>query len=365
MDSSDKPTHHVQQSYTHILSTGFIASILVLCISATFIFSVDHIYFMNNLSLAFMAATPAQVVLGLYWRDTVPGLIENQIPPIKGVLLCITTMTAGSIILLLFFKILSGGHGVTPMLSQYAILTVVVSVWLVVVLEAWPFTLFTKNPLFIGILVWIATYAVAYGLQQVFYDYSFLGSIHHPAYFSELDPKGLFGFWHATSFSVTVVMVILLTLLYDLWPINTLAGRSSQPLRGVIGSLYTLVIAIAVFSLFVHVLQWDPVDYMVRVPVCLIFGSFLANNMMQFSLFNRSAQPFRGICLTLVTIIVAIAMYYLYAYAADLHAGRALGTGGANDYEKEIWIASAMLGVTFPIIFVVSGFFAFWPIKRG
>ena len=50
-------------------------------------------------------------------------------------------------------------------------------------------------------------------------------------------------------------------------------------------------------------------------------------------------------------------MRELYAFSSTLHAGYELGTGPKNGFAQEIWIASAMLGVTFPIIFVISVFF--------
>ena len=85
---------------------------------------------------------------------------------------------------------------------------------------------------------------------------------------------------------------------------------------------------------------------------------------MQFSLLTKIAQPIRGILLTICAAIMAIIMYKVYAYGSYLHTGHELGMGPQNGFAKEIWIASAMLGVTFPVIFVVSGFFNFWPLKR-
>ncbi|WP_264753763.1 hypothetical protein [Ferrovum myxofaciens] len=29
------------------------------------------------------------------------------------------------------------------------------------------------------------------------------------------------------------------------------------------------------------------------------------------------------------------------------------------------WVATALLGITFPVINLVSGYFAFWPLKRS
>jgi uncharacterized membrane-anchored protein len=85
---------------------------------------------------------------------------------------------------------------------------------------------------------------------------------------------------------------------------------------------------------------------------------------MQFQLFSEMAQPKRGLVLIALAAIAAIIMYVLYDFASRIHTGVALGAGPEGGFAKEIWIASAILGVTFPIVFVVSGFFDFWPFKR-
>ena len=96
----------------------------------------------------------------------------------------------------------------------------------------------------------------------------------------------------------------------------------------------------------------------------MIFGTFIVNNMMQSSLLANLAQPRRGLALTALAIVVAIAIHELYALASTWHAGTELTVGPQGGFQREFWIASAMLGVTFPVVFVVSGFFAFWPVKR-
>ena len=131
-----------------------------------------------------------------------------------------------------------------------------------------------------------------------------------------------------------------------------------------IGSAYVLALAHAVQVVFIDQAGLDRVDFMVRVPVCMIFGIFLLNNMMQGSLLAGVAQPIRGLILLPLAAMAAFGMYALYAYASTLHTGAALASGPEGGFALEIWIASAMLGVTFPVIIMVSGFFEFWPIRR-
>jgi hypothetical protein len=57
-------------------------------------------------------------------------------------------------------------------------------------------------------------------------------------------------------------------------------------------------------------------------------------------------------------------MYQLYEFALLFLAGGPLAAGPEAAYAHEIWVATAMLGITFPVINFVSGAFDFWPIKR-
>jgi len=56
-------------------------------------------------------------------------------------------------------------------------------------------------------------------------------------------------------------------------------------------------------------------------------------------------------------------MYQLYKYFMGLHAG-ALPSGGAAGYIQELWLATALLGFTFPVIAAYTGFFNFWPLSE-
>jgi hypothetical protein len=48
-------------------------------------------------------------------------------------------------------------------------------------------------------------------------------------------------------------------------------------------------------------------------------------------------------------------MYYIYYWFHTLVAG-VLPSGGANGYVQELWIATALLGFTFPVIASFTGF---------
>jgi hypothetical protein len=103
--------------------------------------------------------------------------------------------------------------------------------------------------------------------------------------------------------------------------------------------------------------------YTLKVPICIIFGQFIMLLLMQTAPVQTVKQPGKGIVLIILNIILAVVMYYIYLWFSTLVAG-ALPSGGANGYVLELWIATALLGFTFPVIASFTGFFNFWPLTE-
>jgi hypothetical protein len=107
----------------------------------------------------------------------------------------------------------------------------------------------------------------------------------------------------------------------------------------------------------------DPVVFMVRVPVAVIFGVIIVLTLFQGVGFARFTQPTRGIAMTATVIVLAAVMWVLYSAAAhEIVPGIA---SGAPTYGLELWLATAMLGVTFPVIVAFCEGFGFWPLSRA
>ena len=107
----------------------------------------------------------------------------------------------------------------------------------------------------------------------------------------------------------------------------------------------------------------DPMIFLTRVTVPFIFGTIIVLNMLQNSLFAKMTQPVKGAG---------------QRHRGDRHRPGAvprLRRAGANGhrrdlasgppgYEFEIWLANALLSVTFPFLIFVAAYFAFWPLAR-
>lgn len=102
--------------------------------------------------------------------------------------------------------------------------------------------------------------------------------------------------------------------------------------------------------------------YTLKVPICIIFGEFIMLLLMQTWPVQTVKQPGKGIVLIIFNIILAVVMYYLYRWFMVISVGPL--PGGPPGYVQELWIATALLGFTFPVIASFTGFFNFWPLTE-
>ena len=138
------------------------------------------------------------------------------------------------------------------------------------------------------------------------------------------------------TFAVTTAGVIVIHSLFDFWPISKLSMGRPQPIRGLIGTVYILLFAFVVRWFFTDYMGMEQVSYMIQVPVCMLFGAFLINNMMQFSLFPNLKHTYRCLSLLACSVIAGFLMYKLYCFATFLFVGHELISGSAGGLALEL-----------------------------
>jgi uncharacterized membrane protein len=341
--------------------TGVLATVFVVLSAFALSMPFGPKTYITWVAFVWMTAVPAQIVMGLQWHFKHPAWAARLQQPVKGLVFLGLTVAAMPLAGAFLYFVPGRGVGPTPMLIMATIMSVVATFWIVVVWRCWPLTVLIKSAATLGIGTWVLAYALGYFIFRVFFNFGFAASA--PFYNSAADPGGALNAWTALVYFVTTSAIIVAARLFDLWPIPALYGARHPAIFGIYASIYVLIISVALMSLFTKMLHWDLVDYMVRVPVSLIFGVLIVSNMMHFQLFRNSLQPQKGVFLLALTVAVAIGMQALYRGIAPLLAGAPLPEGGPH-YERELWVATALLGVTFPLIIVVSGYFDFWPFLR-
>lgn len=341
------------------LRNAVVATAVVLLLTSAICAAFSGPVLTTWVALFFIASTPAQIILALLWKAQHPAFIGRLAQPAKGIVLTSITALLGLVIGLALFHFAGAGVGPpTPMLMMLSMLGVVTTLWLIPVWHCWPFSALTSNQTVLGISILLAAYASAYVIFKLAFDFSFL--IGTPIYVAELDPRGWLNAWMALSLLVTTVAVIVISLLLDFWPLSRLLPSRAQPLFGIVASIYVPLLAGSLFWFFTRVVGLDPVQHLVRVAVPLIYGVFLVDLMTRHQLLAGWAQPHRGFALAFIASVLAALVYPLYAHGATLLTGAAMASGPPT-YELEIWVATAMLGITFPLMVVVADFFHFWP----
>lgn len=347
----------------NIILTGILGLLIVLSIAFT-IAAIPTSANYQWVVYFFLAATPPQIMIGLLWENNIPlikKLSEKQ-QPLKGVILTVFTLLFGLLIgglTLLIFT--NGTFLLSPQISHFLIIAIIIMLWLVIIVNCWPFTEFFKNKFLIGFFTLLLAYALAFIIWKIFFNYEIVAKIA-PWYIVDLDPKGIYNFIDAITFIITTCPIILYLALFDGWLLDRWIKK--QPYKTIINTVLILLIAYLFQSFFVLIMGMDTTVYMVLVPICMVFGSFLVNNMAQFSLFNKQSQPYKGFYKMIIATLLGLSMYVIYYTVANSVTGEQMVSGLEGNYQLDLWIADTMLGISFPLIIVVTGFFGFWPIKN-
>lgn len=345
---------------------GVVATALAIVLSLAFSAQFSPPMFGSWVAILIMSAIPMQIVIGLVWQSGYPPFLTRLGQPAKG-LAILAIMALAAAVVTPSIQLVVGGSVTppTPFAIMFTILSVCTCFWIVAVFQCWPLTALSKSPAVIGLGVLVLAYGSAWVVFRATFDFAAMKGA--PFYLAALDPGGMAPAWNALSYIVTTVSVIMAFVMLDFWPTATLArvipvlGR--QPLFGLASAALVLVLAALMWQAGVRVLGMDVVDYMVRVPVSLLFGEFIMLVMMQTAPLQSVAQPLKGLVLLALASVLAVAMYALYAKAAVVLVGPM--PAGAPTYGLDLWIATAMLSVTFPVFVAFGDGLAYWPLSRA
>lgn len=338
---------------------GVLATLFIMGISLAFISLFDYQTFSGWISYALMCVIPMQILVSVTWACNHPGFAAPLRQPHKGASLLLLTAVIGVVVCVAYYETVGGGiNPPAPMLIMCTILTVIITFWFTFMFGAWPFTRMIKHPVAAGLTLIAAVYVVSWVLFRIFFDFSFMRGA--PVYAPALDPHGIFNAWSALVFFVAASAAMFLMLNFELWPLTKFPAIMRQPVLGVVWTIIALIITGIAFYIGVNVLGMDVVHWMIVVPIPFIFGTIVTHNMLQGSLVPKIAQPLKGVLATIATIIVGGLLAWVYGALAPLVTG-ALKPGPPG-YDYEIWLASALLAVTFPFLIFYAEYFKMWPL---
>jgi hypothetical protein len=300
---------------------GITASFLVIAVSLGFIALFTFPTFANWVAFLTICFIPMQIVISVTWGGKHPAFAAARPQPAKGILLTVLALAVGAVVAVVHL---------------------------------------IKNPVAAGFTMLVACYLINYLLFRLLFNYGFMRGA--PVYVSSLDPHGLFNAWSVLVFYITVIAVMFLSLNFDLWPFTKFPALMRQPLLGLVWTITSLVIGGLTFYIGVHLMKMDVVSFMVRVPIPFVFGTIIVLNMMHGSIFGKLAQPLKGLLNAIASAAIGTVLALLYGALAPLVTGKV--NPGPPSYDFEIWLASALLAVTFPFLICYAEFFKMWPLHR-
>jgi len=340
---------------------GITATVLVMAIALAFIALFTFPTFAGSVAFFLLCVIPIQIVMAVTWGTNEPAIAAKQAQPVRGVLLTLFALLIGRVVA--WAVIAFVGADITPpppIVAHWVIVAVPVTFWAAIMWGGWPFTKISKNPVIAGLAMLAAVYIVNGVLFRIFFNYEFMAGA--PVYVASLDPHGMFNGWSALVFYVTALAGMFLMLCFDLWPLTTVGAIMQQPVLGIVWTLCALLFAAIAFYAGVTVQHMDVVRFLIRVPVPLIFGSIIVLNMLQNSLSGKLTQPVKGIVNVIAVAVIGTAAARLYGMLAPTVTGQ-LAAGGPG-YDFEIWLASACLSVAFPFLIFYAEFFKYWPLAK-
>ena len=336
---------------------GLVSSAVVMALSLAFISIFDFGAFAGPVAFFMLGLIPMQIVIAVLWSAN-PAFTARLPQPTKGLVLILTTVAASLVLSPLALRLV--GEGVSPpgpIPSHYVIAVVPTTFWLAIMFGGWPFTLLTKSPIVSGLLLVLAAYVLTYLIFRAFFSYAFLEGA--PVYLASA-PRGLFNGVSALVFYVTALAGMFLVLCFDLWPLTSSPGVMRQPMLGLVWTLVAVLIGGIAMNVGVGALGVDPMIFLTRVTAPFIFGTIIVLNMLQGSIFARMTQPVKGVMNAVAAAAIGSGLALLYRMLSPAVTG-ALASGPPG-YEQEIWLANALLSVTFPFLIFHAAYFGFWPL---
>jgi hypothetical protein len=340
---------------------GIVATALIIAVSFGFISFFDFSTLGSWVIFVMAAIIPMEIIIGVTWGAN-PGFVSSRPQPLKGILLVLVNVAVGLIVGGICHAVVGGAIAPpVPILVLFGIVSVVITFWLAIMFGGWPFNSLMKSPVGAGVVMLVAVYIINYLLFRVFFDFSFMAGA--PWYKASIDPHGMFNGVNAQVFFVTALTFLFVLLHFDLWPFTLSPAVMKQPMLGIVWTLLSLVLGALAYYVGVNTLGMDPMVFLISGPIPFIFGTIVVLNMLHNSLFAKFSQPLKGVLNCIVAAVIGVLLAKMYGALAPVVTGVLKPGPPTNDFE--IWLATALLGVTFPFLIFFAEFFKMWPLAKA
>jgi hypothetical protein len=340
---------------------GIVATAVIIAVSFGFISLFDFSTLGSWVIFVMAAIIPMEIVIGVAWGAN-PSFAAARPQPLKGILLVLVNIAVGVIVGGICHAVVGGAIAPPiPILVLFGIVSVVVTFWLAIMFGGWPFNSLIKSPVGAGFAMLAAVYIINYLLFRLFFDFSFMAGA--PWYRANLDPHGMFNGVNAQVFYVTSLTFLFVMLHFDLWPFTLSPAVMKQPVLGIVWTLLALALGALSYYIGVNMMGMDPMGFLIAGPIPFIFGTIVMLNMLHNSLFAKFSQPLKGVLNCVAALVIGVLLAKMYGALAPTVTGVLKPGPPTNDFE--IWLATALLGITFPFLIFFAEFFKMWPLQKS
>lgn len=341
-------------------AAGIVATAAVVVVSLAFIAAFPWPVLRDWVSYGLVCTIPFAFVVGAFWHGEHPRRLGALRQPWRGLAFLAMALAVGVVVALVEWATIGGR--VTPptvMVAQCVIISVPISFFLAVVWGGWPFTRI-RRPLLGGLALLVTTYALTDAVFLLAFDYGAMQGT--PAYVAELDPAGRFEAWTVLVAIVTAMAAALVVAHLELWPMSRRESLLRQPVLGLCWTAIAVVITAVVVAVGTGPAGMSAPQLLTTVTAPFLFGSIIVLTMLEHTAPPRHwRQPWRGLASATLAALVGVALARIYVALSSTTSGDI--AWGAPGFDGEVWLASALLAVTFPFLAFHADFFGLWPYR--
>jgi hypothetical protein len=173
-----------------------------------------------------------------------------------------------------------------------------------------------------------------------------------------MDPAGPVPAWDGLVVAVTCLATLFLFLHFELWPLTRFTAIRRQPILGIAWTVAVVAIGSGAYYLGTRALGMTPDTFLVTVPVPFLFGSTVLLTMLGGSATARLTGLTKGLVSAVLAMIIGSVLAKGYLMLMPILTPDV----PASDLDQHLWLASALLGVTFPFLAMYNDLFQLWPL---
>jgi hypothetical protein len=349
---------------------GIFGLIVTVGLAFTICAAVDLQMFNGLYTFVIMSMVPVMAVIGMVWGGQyppTPGVHQAW----RGLALTLFTIVLGTIYCVTLLRYRAAGV-IQPFVAIALITSIVFIFFHIIAFGTWPWH--KLSPPAQGLMTLATAWVVGGWVAVGLYNFDFLSyptgvnpspvpkvpfySAGGPlAVFANLAPHGPVPWETMIAYTLWALVPVWVLVHVGMWPFSKSPGLMKQPIMGIVVSLTCLIIGYLAIKVGIGAMQIEPLKFLV-IGVSYIFGLLLFLTVFQTWPGSTMKQPVGGFVNAILAIPVGAIGYYGILAFCNWHFGTKAMAYPGNMFA----IAGAMLGVTFPVWVLCTGFWDFWPL---